>query len=206
MTDTPQHETALDSDQQQVGALYATALLGSAGDSVDAIVSELEAVVSECLSEHPQLEQALASPRISLEQKETMLDHIFNGRIDGRLLNFLKILCRRGRIDSLRAIQVTATIMREEQLGKQRVNVSSAQPLNDEQREQIKQRLREAYGIEAILIEVVDESLLGGIVLRVGDKVLDGSVLGKLRTIRTAVASGVQKAIRDRYESLMSSS
>ncbi|MCC7333674.1 MAG: ATP synthase F1 subunit delta [Pirellulaceae bacterium] len=206
MTDTPQHETALDGDQQQVGALYAKALLGSAGGSVDEIVAELEAVVSECLGKHPQLEQALASPRISLEQKETMLDRIFNGRVDGKLLNFLKILCRRGRIDSLRAIQVSATVMREEQLGKQRVTVTTAQTLGDEQREQIKHRLRDAFGIEAILLEVVDESLLGGIVLRIGDKVLDGSVLGKLQSIRTAVASGVQNAIRDRYESLLSSS
>lgn len=205
MTDTPQHETALDSDQQQIGALYAKALLGAAGDSVDGVVAELEAIVSECLTRHPRLEQALGSPRISLEQKEAMLDHIFNGRIDGRLLNFMKILCRRGRIDSLRAIQVTATIMREEQQGKRRVTVTSAQALSDEQREQIKQRLREAYGVDAILLEKIDDSLLGGIVLRIGDKVLDGSVLGKLQSIRSAVASGVQKAIRDRYESLLSS-
>ncbi len=206
MTDTPQHETALDGDQQQVGALYAKALLGSAGHSVDAIVAELEAIVSECLNAHPQFEQALASPRISLDQKEAMLDRIFSGKIDGKLLNFLKVLCRRGRIGSLRAIQVSATVMREEQLGKQRVMVTTAQTLGDEQREQIKHRLRDAFGIEAILLEVVDESLLGGIVLRIGDKVLDGSVLGKLQSIRTAVASGVQNAIRDRYESLLSNS
>lgn len=205
MTDTPQHETALDSDQQQVGALYAKALLGSAGSSVDAIVVELEAVVDECLTRHPLLEQALASPRISQEQKEAMLDRIFNGRVDSRLLNFLKILCRRGRISSLRAIQMTATVMREEQLGKQRVTVTSAQALSDEQKNQIKSGLRAAYNIDAILIEKLDASLLGGIVLRIGDKVLDGSVLGKLQSIRSAVASGVQKAIRDRYESLLSS-
>ncbi len=205
MTDTPQHETALDSDQQQVGALYAKALLGSAGDSVDSIVTELEAVVDECLTQHPLLEQALASPRISQEQKEAMLDRIFNGRIDSRLLNFLKILCRRGRISSLRAIQMTATVMREEQQGKQRVTVTSAQDLTDDQRNQIKSRLREAYNIDAILIEKIDASLLGGIVLRIGDQVLDGSVLGKMQSIRSAVANGVQKAIRDRYESLLSS-
>ena len=205
MTDTPQHENALDSDQQQVGALYAKALLGSAGTSVDAIVGELEAVVDECLTRHPLLEQALASPRISQEQKEAMLDRIFNGRVDSRLLNFLKILCRRGRISSLRAIQMTATVMREEQLGKQRVTVTSAQALSDEQKNQIKSRLRAAYNIDAILIEKIDASLLGGIVLRIGDKVLDGSVLGKMQSIRAAVASGVQKAIRDRYESLLSS-
>lgn len=205
MTDATQHETALDSDQQQVGALYAKALLASAGDSVDGIVTELEAVVAECLNQHPALEQALASPRISQEQKEGMLDRIFNGRVDTRLLSFLKILCRRGRIDSLRAIQVTATVMREEQLGKRRVIVTSAQPLNDEQRGMIASRLQQAYGIQAVLVEEVDESLLGGVVLRIGDKVLDGSMLGKMQSIKSAVASGVQKAIRDRYESLLSS-
>ncbi len=205
MSDTPQHETALDSDQQQVGALYAKALLGSAGDSVDSIVTELEAVVDECLTRHPMLEQALASPRISQEQKENMLDRIFSGRIDSRLLNFLKILCRRGRISSLRAIQMTATVMREEQLGKQRITVTSAQPLSDEQRTQIANRLRDAYGIDAILIEKIDAALLGGIILRIGDQVLDGSVQGKMKSIRTAVASGVQRAIRDNYESLLSS-
>lgn len=203
MTDTPQLETALDSDQQQLGALYAKALLASAGDAVDGVVAELEAVVREFLTPHPRLEQALASPRISQDQKEAMLDRIFSGRIDGRLLNFLKILCRRGRIDALRAIQVQTTALREEQLGKQRVVVTSAQPLSDDQRGQIVQRLRDAYGFDAVLLEKVDAALLGGISLRIGDKVVDGSVLGKLHSIREALSSGMQKAIRDSYETLL---
>lgn len=205
MTEQPQHETALDSDQQQVGALYAKALLDAVGDSVDTIVSELEAVVGECLDRHPNLEQALCSPRISQEKKEGMLDRIFSGKIDGNLLNFLKVLCRRGRIDSLRAIQATATELRQEQLGRQRVIVTSAQPLSDEQKSLIAGKLKDAYGKEAVLIEKIDHSLLGGIVLRIGDQVLDGSILGKLDSIRDAVAGGVQKAIRDKYESLLSS-
>ncbi|MEZ6138269.1 MAG: ATP synthase F1 subunit delta [Pirellulaceae bacterium] len=204
MTDEQPQETVLDVDQQQVGALYAKALLGSAGNSVDTIVSELEAVVNECLSQHPRLEQALASPRISQEQKEGMLDRIFSGRVDSKLLNFLKILCRRGRIDSLRAIQVTATTMREEAMGKTRMHVKSAHPLNDQQRKQIADKLSQVYNTQAILIEEVDESLLGGIVIRIGDRVLDGSILGKMNSIRTGVASGVQKAIRDRFETLLS--
>lgn len=200
-----QHSTALDSDEQQVGVLYAKALLGAAGDSVDHIVGELEAVVSECLDAHPALEQALASPRISQEQKEGMLDRIFAGKIDQSLLNFLKVLCRRDRIGSLRAVQVTATEMREEQLGRQRVTVTSAQPLSDDQRGQIAGALKNAYGKDAVLVERVDESLIGGIVLRIGDEVIDGSVLGKLDSIKTAVTTGVQRAIREKFESLLSS-
>lgn len=205
MTNVPQHETALDSDEQQVGALYAKALLGAVGPNVDAIVAELESLVKECLNANPRLEQALASPRISQEQKEGMLDRIFSGKIDNNLLNFLKVLCRRGRIGSLRAIQVTASVLRQEQLGRMRVIVTTAQPLSAEQTAQIAAQLSKTYGKEAVLVERVDESLLGGIVIRIGDRVLDGSVLGKMASLRGAVATGVQKAIRDRFDSLLSS-
>ncbi|MFK7737597.1 MAG: ATP synthase F1 subunit delta [Pirellulaceae bacterium] len=204
MTEQTQHSTSLDSDDQQVGALYATALLDAAGDQADSVVAELESVVSECLNQHPSLEQALASPRITQEQKEGMLDRILGGRVQPTLLNFVKVLCRRGRIQSMRAIQITATQMREEQLGKQRVIVTSAQPLEDAQRDSISSAFRAAYGKEAVLVEKIDESLLGGVMLKIGDEVLDGSVLGKLDSIRSAVVGGVQKAIRDQYESLLS--
>ncbi|MEM7475064.1 MAG: ATP synthase F1 subunit delta [Planctomycetota bacterium] len=205
MPEQPEHSTALDSDDQQVGLLYAKALLGAAGAKVDEVVGELETVVTECLNKHPNLETALASPRISQEQKEGLLDRILSGRVDATLLNFLKVLCRRERIASLRAIQLTATEMREEQLGKQRVIVTSAHELSDEQRNSIRESLKSAYGKDAVLVEKVDESLLGGVVLRIGDEVLDGSVLGKMESIRSAVSAGVQKAVRDKYESLLSS-
>ncbi len=205
MTEVPQHETALDSDEQQVGALYAKALLGSAGDSVDSIVSELESVIADCLNQHPRLEQALASPRISQEQKEGMLDRIFSGRIDTKLLNFLKVLCRRGRIGSLRAIQSTASVLREEQLGRMRVIVTSAHPLTPAQSTEIADALSKTYGKQVVLVEKVDASLLGGIVIRIGDRVLDGSIQGRLASLRNQVSGGVQKAIRDRFDSLLSS-
>lgn len=205
MEEQAKHETTVDSDHEQVGKLYAKALLGCAANSVDEIVAELESIVSECLDKSPGLERALASPRLSQEQKEGMLDRIFSGRVHKTLLNFLKILCRRGRINALRAIQHTATLMREEQLGKQRVLVTSSQPLSDEQRQLIAAQLQQSTGKESILIEKTDPQLLGGIILRIGDRVLDGSVLGKLDAIKRSVAAGVRQAVRDKYESLLSS-
>ncbi|MCA9126381.1 MAG: ATP synthase F1 subunit delta [Planctomycetales bacterium] len=203
MTDQPQHETALDSDQQQVGALYAKALLQTAGQSVDNVLEELESVVRECLDVFPALEQALASPRLSPEHKEGMLDRIFSGRVDRALLNFMKVLCRRGRIDCLRAIQVTASELRQEQLGRMKVIVTSSQPLSDQQRSMVAEQLNRSFGKESVLTERIDPSLLGGIVVRIGDKVLDGSVQGKLEAIRRSVTSSVQQSIRNNYESLL---
>jgi F-type H+-transporting ATPase subunit delta len=199
------HSTVLDGDEQQIGRLYGRAILGAAGDRADEIVAQLKAVVDECLTVFPALEKTLASPRVSQEQKEAMLDRIFKGRVDAIVLNFMKVLCRRDRIGSLRAVQVTAAELRDEQLGKLRVLVTSAHPLSESQRNNIVARMSEVLSKQIVLDERVDTSLLGGIVIRVGDQVFDGSVAGKFDAIRNSVASGIHKAIRDKYESLMSS-
>ena len=205
MADQTQHQTALDGDEQQVGALYAKALLGAAGGKTDEIVSQLEAVVQECLNRFPALEQALGSPNIVQEEKEAMLDRIFGGKLDKLLLNFIKVLCRRGRAESLRAVQVTASMLRDEQLGRLHVQVTSALALDDAQRSAIRTQLKSAFGKDAMLEESIDSALLGGIVLRIGDKVYDGSVLGKMQQLRQSVLSGVQRSMRSNFDSLISS-
>lgn len=203
MSETPQHQTVMDSDVQQLATLYAKALLGAAGSNVDQIVDELQALVKECLDRFPQLEIALASPSISQESKEAMLDRIFSGKVSKTLLNTLKVLCRRGRISALRAIQVTATEMRDEQLGRMRVQVASAQALTVAQKTQIADKLKSSFGKDAVLVEKVDPSLIGGVVLRIGDAVYDGSVSGKLQSMSHAVKAGVQRAIRNKFDSLV---
>ena len=205
MADQTQHQTALDGDEQQVGALYAKALLCAAGGKTDEIVSQLEAVVQECLNRFPALEQALGSPNIVQEEKEAMLDRIFGGKLDKLLLNFIKVLCRRGRAESLRAVQVTASMLRDEQLGRLHVQVTSALALDDAQRSAIRTQLKSAFGKDAMLEESIDAALLGGIVLRIGDKVYDGSVLGKMQQLRQSVLSGVQRSMRSNFDSLISS-
>lgn len=204
-TEIPAHPTALDNDEQQVGALYGKAILGAAGSEVDEIVSQLTAIVHECLNRHPALESVLASPRVSQSDKEGLIDRVFQGQIHESLLNFLKVLCRRGRIGSLRAIQVCATEMRDQQLGRVRAVVTSAFELTDSQRDMIRSQFGQKLGKQLVLLEKVDPTLLGGVSVRIGDQVYDGTVQGKLSAIRAAVTSGIQKAIRDQYSSLLSS-
>ena len=126
MQDQANHSTVFDIEEQQVAALYSKALLDAAGDRVDEIVHEFEAVVTECLDRFPKLEMALASPRIGEEEKQAMIDRIFGGQVDKLLLNFLKVLARRRRLGALIAIQKAASILRAEQLGRIRVIVSTA--------------------------------------------------------------------------------
>lgn len=203
--DANTHPTVLDSDDQQVGTLYAKAILGAAGAEVDEIVSQLGSIVTECLNPHPALESALASPRITRGDKEAIIDRIFQGKIHQTLLNFLKVLSRRGRVGSLRAIQVCVNELRDQQLGRVRAVVTSAFKLTDSQSSLIRAQLGSMLDSEVILDERVDPLLLGGIMVRVGDQVYDGSVVGKMSAIRSAVTSGIQKAIRDKGSSLLSS-
>ena len=198
------HPTALDSDAQQVGVLYGKAILSAAGSDADEIVQQLNAIVQECIVKHPGLEHLLASPRVSQVEKEQLIDRIFRGRVHSKLLNFLKIMCRRGRIGSLRAVGVCANEMRDQQLGRIRASVTTALPLTDELRQAISARLGQSLGKQVMLDERVDESLLGGILIRVGDQVYDGSVQGKISAVRGAVSQGIQKAVRDRLSSLLS--
>ncbi|RMF39011.1 MAG: ATP synthase F1 subunit delta [Planctomycetota bacterium] len=204
MADSTAQSTALDSDARQVGRLYARALLDVSGAEVDRVLEELQAIVDECLDRYPALEELLASPRVTSEQKEAMVDRVFGGRIAPVLLNFLKVLCRRRRVGYVRAIQTVAAELREEQLGRVRVTVQTPYPLTDAQRDQIQQAFRQAYGKDAVIDERVDESLLGGIVLRVGDEVIDGSVVGVLGAMDAAVREAVQRSIRDKIDALVS--
>lgn len=203
--DSNAHSTVLDSEDQQVGALYGKAILGAAGAEVDEIVSQLNSIVIQCLTPHPGFENALASPRISQADKESLIDRVFQGKIHATLLNFLKVLCRRGRIGWLRAIQVCANEMRDQQLGRVRAVVTTAFELTDSQRSLIRSQLGKMLGKEVILDQHVDQKLLGGVMIRVGDQVYDGSIVGKMSAMRSAVNSGIQKAIREKVASLMSS-
>lgn len=207
MSDQPQHDTVFDSDQQQLALLYGKALLGAARSigKVDQVVEEYKAFVVQCLDQFPKFELALSSPRISLDEKQQMLDRVVGGEMSKTLLNFLKILCRRDRVQHTRAIQRSVEEMRDEELGRLRVQVRSATKLTDPQRAAIGKQLQQKFGKQAVLVEKIEPELLGGIVLRIGDEVFDGSIQGKLQQMRRSVSSGIQRALRDKGESLVSS-
>ncbi len=205
MNEQPQPETVFDSDQQQLALLYGKALLGASGSAgkVDEVVREFKAFVVQCLDAFPKFEAALASPRISLDEKQTMLDRVLSGNAGPTLVNFLKVLCRRGRVEHVRAIQRAVEEMRDEELGRMRVEVRCATALNDSQRQAISAQLKKSFGKEAVLVERIEPALIGGVILRIGDKVFDGSIQGRLEQLGRAVSVGIQKATRDKGHSLI---
>ena len=192
------HPTVFDSDQERLGTIYAKALLGAtekAGVS-ETVLAELDSLVQDVLRPLPKLEAALESPRIPYERKEQLLDRAFGGRMAPLLLNFLKILARRGRFDCLRAIQQASRDAFNEIRGRVVVYVRAAEPLDAAAQTLVTSRLRAMLHRDIDLRVSVDPDVVAGLVIRVGDTVYDGSVANQLARLRDEIIAKTNRRIR----------
>lgn len=176
------HETVFDTGAEHLGRVYAEALLAAADKAgvADLAVEQLDQLVSNVLLEHPQLASAFASPRVSVEEKSRILDRLFSDKLDPMVLRFLKVVAARGRLGYVQYISSAARTLRDESLGRKVARVTSAVPLDDALRNQVVERLSASLNSQIVLRERVDPSLIGGLVIRVGDTVYDSSVAGRL--------------------------
>ena len=187
MTESTQQGVAFDSDRQQLGDVYARALLAAAtsGDKVEEVMQQTESLCSALLSgERQMVRKLLESPRISHLEKERILNKAFAGQMDTTLLNFLKVLSRHGRMDCLSAIERSLRDQYNTMLGRIEVQVTSATPLDDETRVSITSQLASSLNSEVDLVVQVNPGLIGGTIVRIGDTVYDGSVANRLARIK----------------------
>ena len=150
------------------------------------VLEELGSFVDDVLLKVPGLQEIFNSIVIGRDEKIRLIDKVIAPRASEIVTNFLRVLARHGRLDLLPAILREARIRNEIRQGRRRVQVTSARPLDSQAEGRIRSRLAESLPFDPILETQVDPSLLGGIVLRVGDTVYDGSVATRTRTISPA--------------------
>lgn len=195
----------MDVTEEQVARVYALAFLGVISKSAGAValVEELASVVNDVLNRFPKLEQALKSSLVAQEQKERLLGRIFAGTASTEVLNVLKVMSRHGRLGIVRQVSRLATKLHAQQRGMTDVEVRVATPLDDVLRNEIHMQLRMVLGTEPVMNLKVDPSLLAGIVVRVGDRVYDGSVHTRLEHARAAMIDQATEQIEMRPERFM---
>ncbi len=179
-------ESALDTQSQQVAAIYAKALLAAAekaGQTV-AIMEEFASLITDVLDKNPRFDAILSSAMIDSEEKVGILQRTVGGQATKIFLHFLKVMAEHDRLDVLRSVYRIAREMYEEQQGRRTVLVRTATPLEDAQAQSIADRLRGVFGIEPSLVCETVPELIGGVVLRIGDTVFDGSVATQLDRAR----------------------
>ncbi len=209
MADPAQHETVFDVGRQHIAAVYAKALLeASEGTGTsEALVEELKSLAGDVLDRLPKLDAVLQSPQVSAEEKGRLLEKAFSGRMSPQLLTFLRVLAKRNRLDCLRAIARQFESQLRETRGRVRVIVTTAAPVDAAvggrlsmlSLGQVKDQLTGSIGRPVEIEHRIDAAVIGGIVVRIGDRVFDGSVRRQLEQLGR---QAVEKAVRDLRGSL----
>ncbi|MBI3726658.1 ATP synthase F1 subunit delta [bacterium] len=172
-----------------VAHVYAEALLALAFEKgVHAEVKRDLEEIGRILEDEPAAHVFLVTPKIGKAAKREVIDRVFGGRVTEIVQNFLKVMVDKDRAAELpRAIAAFVSGYHERQ-GELVVSVKSSHPLDDDEREKLrdvlKKRFRKAGINDVILEERTEPALLGGVVLRTGDTVYDGSLRSRLGAIR----------------------
>lgn len=200
-----EHATVLDSAQQRAGEIYARALLGLGQklQQVEPLLAQLDSFVDDVLGKLPKLRLAIESPRISLDQKEKLLERVA-AKATPEFRNFLKVVARKGRFEALPAIRAAAHKLYNEYSGRIAATLVTAEPISDEVRAAAAQDLSRKLGKQVQLQTRVDPEILGGIVIRVGDTVYDGSLQHQLRRVRSTAIQRAYDRIRESIDQFTS--
>ena len=140
--------------------------------------------VKDVFAQNPELVKLLNHPKIGKEEKLQVVENVFKGRISDYLVGFLLLVVQKDRYQELPGI-FTYFLEQVKRINKIGVaEVTSAVPLSDAQREQVQKRLLETTDFESFEMQFqVDPSLIGGMVIRVGDRVVDSSIRTRLDTM-----------------------
>lgn len=192
-----------DIGKHQVASVYAKALIDAMEKkgATEQVVAELSSLVTDVLARFPQFQSVIDSPRLSPTEKDQLIERVFGSLASDDLKIFLKVLSDRGRLDCLREVSIEARRLLNELRNRTAVEVTTAKPLTDDERNSLVHELQLKLSCEIDLQQKVDEDILGGIVVRVGDKVIDGSVRNRLREMRSQAVRKVVEQIHDASQS-----
>ena len=182
------HETVLDPTVLRLGDLYAQALLESLpAAQADAVADELDALEG-AMDTVPGARDLLLGFLGRSEDRTRRLERVFAGRVSERVEALLGVLERHGRLTVLPAVIRSFRRRLNDKMGRVAMTLTTAVPLDAAELAEIRASLAASLGVEPMLQTRVDETLIGGAVLRVGDQVFDSSVKNQLEQLRKNIA------------------
>jgi len=167
-----------------VARRYAQAVFELARESgdLDKWSRDLDAVAA--IMSDPEIAPILKSERVRDSEKIGLLEQLLAG-VSPQGLNLARLLVKNSRVDYAEAIRLGFNAMLDSQRGIIHAGVTSAVPLGDEEKSQLISHLSEMTGGAQVDLKTnVDPAILGGIIVRIGDRLIDGSVRAKLTTLR----------------------
>jgi F-type H+-transporting ATPase subunit delta len=176
--------------------VYARALLKLTEEQgvAESVLEELDSLVEQA-DRDKAFASFLTSPLVEADDRQASLDRIFRGRMSELLLDTIQVMNRKGRMRLVSALGETYRDELEKLRGEIRVHVRSAVALDDAQRQQLSEAVSQYTSKQATLVESVDESLIGGVVLRIGDQRIDTSVAKQLSKLEEQMLGRVTQEL-----------
>ena len=175
-----------------VARRYAKAFfsLGVKEKAADTFGKDLEGIAN-AMDVSPELSKLFKSPSFNTQEKKAVLkDVVAKLKMAPISVNFLSVLADKGRLDCLSDIQKTYSELLDQALGVVRGKLTTAMELPVSRHGDIKAKLEKKSGKQLVLDFGVDPAILGGMVLRVGDKVLDASLRAQLQLLKEQIKRG----------------
>ena len=154
-------------------------------DELDRWVEDLQVIAD--LAAQPGVVEFLASSRVPFEVKEGLLASGL-ADVSPLAMNLARLLVQKGRIAMAEQVRDEYQRLLDEHRGVAQALVLTAVPLSDDEERAVAQRLRELTGKEIVLERQVDPEIMGGLVARVGDRLIDGSTRTRLLALRRLLA------------------
>lgn len=183
-------------------SLYELAEEAGGHDKIVEVAEELEQAC-ELARADSSFHEFLGSPIVDRTRRGEALRRIFDGRVTDLVLRFLLVLNAKGRLGRLESIGEAYDRLVHEAFGRIEVDVYTPAPLEAAQVDALKTRIASALDGEPVLYTYTEPGMLGGIKLRIGDQLIDGSVATRLRRMRRSLISGGGSALRQRLDRII---
>ncbi len=180
-----------------IGKVYAASLYALAQEQgvSEAVRDELNDLAS-FVEGNPKFADFLSNPTVDVDARTKVIDKAFRGRLNDMVVDVLQVMNRGNRMVLVGALASAFVAIHEERAGGVEVQIRTAVPLSDAARVRVQAVISKKTGKNAKIKESVDPSLLGGLVVRVGDDKLDASVARKLAELSVKM---LERASREIY-------
>ncbi len=199
--------SVFDVDVLRIARVYAHALLRAAikANRIDEFQESFDSLIGNPLVQQESKSDVatlLTDGTIPRSKKDEVFRRVFEGKAEPLFLNFLLVLNKHNRLDILRPTAAMYRGLRDDHYKRVRVLVRSATPLTDDQRAKVRELAATQFQMQPVLVEQIDEELLGGMQVQVGDKLIDLSVRGRLETLKNQLIERGTHEIQRRRDRL----
>jgi F-type H+-transporting ATPase subunit delta len=173
---------------------YAHSLLELANEQkqaepIGAELNDLRKIVED----NPAAREMMSNPAIGVEERSKMLDRTFRNNVSPLLFNVLGVINQHNRLGLVAELAQAYRELLDKQLGKVEVEITVASALDSQMASNAQTKITAALGKEAVVHQKVDPSIIGGVIVRVGDKLIDASVRHQLEAMKQQMLAAAPK-------------